>query len=110
MPLVSTEPASGEVWVVDFGLAAKQRPVLVLAYPQPEDTRALVVVVPLTSQVRNARGEVFIGKPRWLSKPSAINVQGFASIDRSALQRKLGKLSPEQFFEVKSAIKELLDL
>ena len=63
MPLVSTEPASGEVWVVDFGLAAKQRP-----------------------------------------------VQGFASIDRSALQRKLGKLSPEQFFEVKSAIKELLDL
>ena len=110
MPLVSTEPASGEVWVVDFGLAAKQRPVLVLAYPQPEDARALVVVVPLTSQVRNARGEVFIGKPRWLSKPSAINAQGFASIDHSALQRKLGKLSPEQFFEVKSAIKELLDL
>lgn len=56
MPLVSTEPASGEVWVVDFGLAAKQRPVLVLAYPQPEDARALVVVVPLTSQVRNAPG------------------------------------------------------
>ena len=107
---MNTEPAPGEVWVVDFGLAAKTRPVLVLAYPKNDDARSLVVVVPLTSQVRDARGEVFIGKPRWLNKPSAINVQGFASIDRHSLQRKLGKLSSEQFSEVKSAIKDLLDL
>jgi mRNA-degrading endonuclease toxin of MazEF toxin-antitoxin module len=46
---VSIETRPGEVWAVDFGLAAKQRPVLILAYPQPEDARALVVVVPLTS-------------------------------------------------------------
>ena len=110
MPLVNTEPLAGEVWLVDFGLVAKQRPVLVLAYPQPEDARALVVVVPLTSQIRNARGEVFIGKPRWLSKPSAVNVQGFASIDRHALMRKLGRVTADQLSDVKDAVRELLNL
>jgi mRNA interferase MazF len=110
MPWVNTKPCPGEVWVVDFGLAAKQRPVLVLAYPQPEDARALVVVVPLTSQLRGARGEVEIGKPRWLSKHSAVNVQGFASIDHHALLRKLGRLSEQQFSAVKGAIRDLLDL
>ena len=49
---MNIEARPGEVWIVDFGLAAKQRPVLILAYPQPDDARALVVVVPLTSQLR----------------------------------------------------------
>lgn len=96
--------------MVDFGTVAKQRPVLVLAYPQPADARALVVVVPLTSQWRGLRGEVDIGKPRWLPKHSAVNVQGFASIDHHALLRKLGRLSEEQLAEVKAAVRELLDL
>lgn len=100
----------GEVWMVDFGLAAKQRPVLVLAFPRPQDARALVVVVPLTSQQRGLRGEVDIGKPRWLPKPSAVNVQGFASIDQNALLRRLGRLPEAQLEMVKTAIRDLLDL
>jgi mRNA interferase MazF len=84
---VSTDAAPGEVWIADFGLAAKQRPVLLLAFPQAQDARALVVVVPSTSQIRGFRGEVDIGKPRWLPKRSAANVQGFASIDKPALIR-----------------------
>jgi mRNA-degrading endonuclease toxin of MazEF toxin-antitoxin module len=65
------------------------------------------VVVPLTSQLRGLRGEVDIGKPRWLPKHS---VQGFASIDQHALIRKLGKLSDAQHSAVKDAIRELLGL
>jgi mRNA-degrading endonuclease toxin of MazEF toxin-antitoxin module len=83
-------PQAGEIWIVDFGMVAKQRPVLVLAYPQPDDARALVVVAPLTSEIRGFRGEVDIGKPRWLPKHSAVNVQGLASIDHHGLIRKLG--------------------
>jgi len=107
---VNIEPASGEIWIADFGLAAKQRPVLTLAFPRPDDARALVVVVPLTSQLRGLRGEVNIGKPRWLPKRSAVNVQGFASIDQHALVRRLGKLPGEHLTTVKNAIRELLDL
>jgi len=84
--------------------------VLVLAFLQPRDARALVVVVPLTSQQRGLRGEVDIGKPRWLPKRSSVNVQGFASIDQNALLRKLGRLPEAQFQLVKTAIRDVLDL
>ncbi len=106
----STSASPGEVWIVDFGFVAKQRPVLILAFPEPQDARALVVVVPLTSQLRGLRGEVDIGKPRWLPKHSAVNVQGFASIDQNALIRKVGKLPESQLESVKAAIRELLNL
>ena len=96
--------------MVDFGLVAKQRPVLVLAVPQPDDARALVVVVPLTSQLRGLRGEVDIGKPRWLPKHSAVNVQGFASIDQGDLLRRLGRLDDVQIDAVKDAVRDLLAL
>lgn len=107
---MSIEAKRGEVWIVDFGMAAKRRPVLVLAYPQPADARALAVVVPLTSQKRGLRGEVDLGHPRWLPKPSAVNVQGFASIDPNALIRKLGKVTSAQMDEIKGAVRDLLDL
>jgi mRNA interferase MazF len=96
--------------MVDFGIAAKERPVLILAFPKPRDARSLVVVVPLTSQLRGQRGEVDIGKPRWLPKHSAVNIQGFASIDPNSLQRRLGKLPSDQWIAVKEAIRDLLDL
>ena len=35
---------------------------------------ALAVVAPLTSQIRGMRGEVDLGKPRWLPKHSAVIV------------------------------------
>jgi mRNA-degrading endonuclease toxin of MazEF toxin-antitoxin module len=96
--------------MVDFGLVAKQRPVLILDYPQPDDARALVVVAPLTSQIRGFRGEVDIGKPHWLPKASAVNVQGMASIDHHALLRKMGALTGQQMTDVKSALRDLLNL
>ena len=108
--MASIEPNPGEVWIVDFGTTAKQRPVVVLAFPQPQDARALVLVAPLTSQIRGLRGEVDIGKPKWLSKHSAVNVQGLASIDQNSLERKLGRLTPSQINAVKDAIRDLLNL
>lgn len=105
-----TEPQSGEVWFADLGMIEKSRPVLVLAYPQPADARALVVVAPLTSQIRGLRGEVPLGKPRWLPKISAVNVQGLASFDPGKLARRLGALSTEQLDAVKIALRDLLEL
>jgi len=93
-----------------MGLAAKGRPVLILAYPEPDDARALVIVAPLTSQIRGARGEIELGKPRWLAKPSAVNIQGLASLDRHRLERRMGHLSPDQMEQVKDALCDLLDL
>jgi len=91
-------------------MVEKSRPVLVLAYPDSNDARALVIVAPLTSQIRGQRGEVDLGHPRWLPKPSAINVQGIASFDRHKLARRLGVLSAAHHEQVKDALRDLLRL
>lgn len=91
-------------------MVEKSRPVLVLAYPQPADARALTVVAPLTSQIRGLRGEVPLGKPRWLTKVSAVNVQGLASFDPDKLSHRLGALTSEQLAAVKTALRDLLRL
>lgn len=108
--MAGIEPAVGEVWFAELGLAEKSRPVLVLAYPDDRDARALVIVAPLTSQVRGGRGEVPLGHPRWLPKPSAVNVQGLASFDRHYLTRRLGVVPAAQWQTVKDALRDLLDL
>ena len=91
-------------------MAEKSRPVLVLAFPQVNDARSLAVVAPLTSQIRGLRGEVDLGKPRWLPKHSAVNVQGLASFDHRKLTRRMGELSPALMEEVKIALRDMLDL
>lgn len=108
--MAHTEPSVGEVWFAELGMIEKSRPVLVLAPDEPRNARALVIVAPLTSQLRHQRGEVYLGKPRWLPKESAVNVQGLASFDESKLTRRLGTLSKEQMGEVKAALRDLLGL
>ena len=104
------DPKPGGVWFADFGMAAKNRPVLVLSVPREDDARALLIVAPLTSQIRGMRGEVDLGKPRWLPKHSAVNVQGFASFDKNTLSRRLGTLATSDMARVKTALRDLLDL
>lgn len=60
--------------------------------------------------MRGMRGEVDLGHPQWLPKPSGVNVQGLASFDRHKLTRKWRKLCTAQFNTVKAAIRDLLDL
>ncbi len=105
-----TEPRAGEVWFAELGMVEKSRPVLVLAFPGDQDARSLAVVAPLTSQLRRMRGEVDLGKPRWLPKHSAVNVQGLASFDHRKLTRRMGELDPAQWAAVKTALRDLLGL
>jgi mRNA interferase MazF len=98
------------VWFANLGIAEKSRPVLVLAYPRETDARALTIVAPLTSQIRGMRGEVDLGKPRWLPKHSAVNLQGLASFDRHKLSRRMGALTDAEMDRVKAALRDLLGL
>lgn len=105
-----TEPKPGEVWFANLGMVEKSRPVLVLVFPGSHNAQSFAVVAPLTSQIRGMRGEVDLGKPRWLPKHSAVNVQGLASFDHRKLSRRMGELSAAQMAEVKTALRELLGL
>lgn len=107
---MSTKARPGEVWFADLGLAAKNRPVLVLAAPEANDARSLTVVAPLTSQIRNLRGEVELGTIPWLPKLSAVNVQGLASFHPSYLTRKMGRLDDDRLALVKNALRDIFNL
>lgn len=61
-----TDLKPGEVWFAELGMVEKSRPVLVLAFPGSDDARAIAIVAPLTFQIIGMRGEVDLGKPRWL--------------------------------------------
>ena len=59
----------GEVWQIDFGLAAKVRPALVLGCDIADEDRVLVAVVYHTRALRGSRYEtepiVLGARPKW---------------------------------------------
>lgn len=66
----------GQVYLVDLGMAAKTRPMLVMSRHDEDAPRALAVCAPITTSTRNSEYEVSIGKPKFLHEPSYVNVQG----------------------------------
>jgi len=99
----------GEVWWVDFGLAAKVRPALILSeYPQ-DDELALLVVIPHTTAVRGNRWELDVPKP-FLKKPGIFHLQQIQPISLARFEARLGMLSPDEFKRVKVTLIRLLNL
>ena len=103
-------PKPGEVWLVDLGLAAKMRPVVIVSRYDPNPPRTLVIYVPVTTQNRGSSYEVVLPKLPFLQKDSVANVQGLGSTPIVRLERKLGKLSDEVMLEIKQALVFALDL
>lgn len=56
-------PERGEVWQVDFGIAQKVRPALVISIPYADDDRALIGVVPHFTATRGSQFEVSVPTP-----------------------------------------------
>jgi len=53
-------PRRGEVWLVDFGMAGKTRPALIVSVPYADQDRALITVVPHTTALRGSTFECFV--------------------------------------------------
>jgi mRNA interferase MazF len=98
----------GEIWRVDFGMAAKIRPALVLSdYPRDEEL-ALLVVIPHTTAVRGNRWELALPKP--FLKPGVFHLQQIQPISLAHFEAPLGVLTPEEFKRVKETLVRLLNL
>ena len=98
----------GEIWRVDFGLAAKVRPALVLSdYPRDEEL-ALLVVIPHTTAVRGNRWEMNIPKP--FLKSGVFHLQQIQPISLARFDVRLGVLTPDEFNKVKETLVRLLNL
>jgi mRNA interferase MazF len=93
-------PRRGEVWLIDFGMAGKTRPALVVSVAFDDQDRAPITVVPHTTSLRGSPFEIAVPAP--FLKPGAF-IYGSGRSDfchgRGPLHR-LGVLSPAAFEKV----------
>lgn len=95
-------PRRGEVWLIDFGLAAKTRPALVVSVAFGEKDRALITAVPHTTSLRGSPFEVDVRVP--FLKPGAFLVQGVTTLPTARALHRLGSLPTEAFERVFSGL------
>ncbi|MGO9587451.1 MAG: type II toxin-antitoxin system PemK/MazF family toxin [Limisphaerales bacterium] len=96
----------GEVWQVDFGMAAKVRPALLLTGNPADDELDLVTVLLHTTSLRGNRWELSIPKP--FLKPGAFHLQQVQSVSTVKLERRLGILNETEMNQVLDALAERL--
>lgn len=98
----AAQPNRGEVWSVDLGLAAKDRPCLVLSVPYEEEEWALVTTIAHTTSPRLSRFEVSV-KTRFLRR-GVFDAQNIVTLPRAKLLTKLGSLTSLQTATVETAV------
>jgi mRNA interferase MazF len=98
----------GEVWWIDFGMAAKVRPAVILSDHPLDDELALVVVVPHTTALRGNRWELSIPKP--FLKPGAFHLQQTQPVSLARLESKIGALTSAELGMLRKRLGVLLHL
>jgi mRNA interferase MazF len=98
----------GEVWQVDFGMAAKVRPALLLTGNPADAELDLVTVLLHTTSLRGNRWELSIPKP--FLKPGAFHLQQIQSVSTVKLERRLGVLNETEMNKVLDALAERLKI
>jgi mRNA interferase MazF len=105
---MTTEP--GEVYLVDLGMAAKSRPMLVVSRRDDDPPRALAVCAPITTSSRGSNYEVGIGKPRFLRERSYVNVQGLQAIQFHEMKEMIGKVPEDVLSRVRKALDWMFEI
>jgi mRNA interferase MazF len=96
----------GEVWMLDLGMVAKQRPGLVLSVQFRDDEKAVVTYVARSTQRRGGRFEVEHRAPNFL--PGVFDAQNIGTVPAVKLIRRLTRLPDEKLAEVEEAVREWL--
>lgn len=94
--------------MVDFGIAAKIRPALVLSIAFKDKDRALIGVVPHTTALRGSQFEVSV--PVRFLDSGAFLLQGFATMPPRHFIRRVGVLAQEQMKAVEDGMRLWLGL
>ena len=98
----------GEVWMIDFGMAAKVRPALLLTGNPASDELDLVTVLLHTTALRGNRWELNIPKP--FLRPGAFHLQQIQTVSTVKLERKLGALTEGEMHRILDALAQRLGI
>lgn len=101
-------PQRGEIWQVDFGIAAKVRPALLLTDEPADDALDLVTVLLHTTALRGNQWELAIPKP--FLKPGAFHLQQVQSIPTVRLERRMGALTEGELATIDRALGKRLGI
>ena len=101
-------PQRGEIWLVDLGMRAKVRPVVVLSIGFQDQERALVTFVARTTQVRGSRFEVVHHAKDF--KPGVFDAQSIGTNDQSDFVRYLARCPEAVLVQVEDAVRLWLGL
>ena len=101
-------PRRGEVWLVDFRLAQKTRPALILTIVYSDADRALITVISHTTKIRGSKFELPVSVP--FLKPGAFVVQSVTTIPAKLALRRLGTLSAEELKAIEDGVRHWLAL
>ena len=104
MPVISP----GEVWMIDFGIAAKVRPALLLTGSPADDELDVVTVLLHTTALRGNRWELNI--PKAFLKTGAFHLQQVQTVSTIKLERRLGSLTADEMKHVLGALANRLKL
>jgi mRNA interferase MazF len=104
MPAISP----GEIWMIDFGMAAKVRPALILTGEPAADELDVVTVLLHTTALRGNRWELNI--PKTFLKPGAFHLQQIQTVSLVKLERRLGVLTSDEMTRVREALRNRLQV
>jgi len=98
----------GDIWMTDFGMAAKVRPALILTTRPAADELDLVTVLLHTTALRGNRWELNLPKP--FLKPGAFHLQQIQTVSTIKLERRLGVLTGDEMNRVRVALASRLGI
>lgn len=97
----------GEIWEANVD---KRRPVVVVSRDDVRGRRDRLTVATITTAVRGIPVEVFVDHREGLPAVSAINCDELATILKSELVRRIGRLSTAKIAELDDALRFALQL
>ena len=98
----------GEVWLIDFGMATKVRPALLLTDTPADDELDLVTVVLHTTALRGNQWELAMAKP--FLRAGAFHLQQVQTVSTIKLERRLGILNEDEMGRVLDALARRLEI
>lgn len=88
--------ARGDIWMYQFREPDQRRPVVVLSRTPVIELLKTVLVASITSTIRGAPSEVPVGVAEGLKHESVVTLDHIHTVDKSRLERNLGRLPPDK--------------
>jgi mRNA interferase MazF len=97
----------GEIW---WARVDKRRPVVLISREEAYAVRALVIVAPVSTTIRNFAVEVRIGRREGLDQNSVVNCDWLVTVPKLDLIEKAGELGPVKLAQLDDALRFALGL